>query len=103
MMLGIKQDTSSVNQYFLGTKSEDWKKESEVRVIIENLPGKIFDSEYVGVRFKPFCLKEIIFGCNSLGEDKNVINNIIESNIEYSHVKRIQLKKSEEWFGYESF
>jgi hypothetical protein len=101
MMLGIKQDINSVNQYFLGTKSEDWQKESEVRLIIENSSGKIFDSEYVGVRFNPFCLKEIIFGCNSFGEDKNVITKIIDCIPEYSHVKIIRLNKSEKFFGFD--
>ena len=97
--LGIAQDLNSSNEYFLGTKSETWKYESEVRLIIENMFGQ-FDSDYVGVRFKPEYLKGVIMGCNSTEEDKDTIKKIIECNQEYSHIKVLQLKKSEEFFGF---
>lgn len=98
--LKINQDLNYSNQYFLGTKSDNWQDESEVRLILEKRSGQ-FDSEYVGVKFKPKYLKEVIFGCNSTEEDKNTIKEIIKCNSEYSHVKILQIKKSEEFFGFE--
>ena len=98
--LNIKQDLNSSNQYFLGTKSDDWRDESEVRLILEKLSGQ-FDSEYVEVKFKPEYLKEVIFGCNSTEENRNTIREIIKCNSEYSHVKIFQIEKSEKFFGFE--
>lgn len=98
--LQIKQDFNSANQYFIGTKSEEWIDESEVRIILEKTIGE-FENEYVGVKFKPEYFKEIIIGCLSSKEDKNTINQIIKRNSEYSHVKFTELKKSDTRFGFE--
>ena len=90
--LKIKQDINSPNQYFIGTKSKEWKDESEVRIVIEKEPGENFE-KYVGVKFKPRYLKEIILGCISSKDDNDMIQKIIKCNTEYSHVKFTQLRK----------
>lgn len=98
--LGIKQDINSTSQYYFGIKSNQWEDESEVRLIIENSREK-FKKDYEPVIFRAICLKEVIFGCNSEKEDKDLISKIINCNPEYSHVKITKLKKSNEWFGFE--
>lgn len=100
--LGIQQEISSSNQYYLGVKSEDWKDESEVRIVIEKGPGQNFESEYVGVEFKPKYLKEVVLGCMSSKEDKETVQKIVRCNPDYSHVKFTELKKSNKWFGFDS-
>lgn len=97
--LGIKQGMSSSAQYYLGIKSNDWKDESEVRLVIRK-SQEPFKDEYIGIRYNANCLKEIILGCNSTDEDKALFESLINCNPEYSHVNVIKLAKSKRNFEF---
>lgn len=98
--LGKDQEINSSSQYFMGIKSEDWKEESEVRLVLATSKGE-FERDYEGAKFYPRCLKEIILGCNTSKEDREIFENIVKCNPEYSKVKVQSLKKSDKWFGFE--
>jgi hypothetical protein len=94
------QDINSSSQYFMGIKSEDWKDESEVRLVLEKLKGE-FERDYEDAKFYPRCLKEIILGCNSSKGDREIFEDIVKCNSDYSHIIVQSLKKSDKWFGFE--
>jgi hypothetical protein len=94
------QDINSSSRYFMGIKSADWEDESEVRLVFAKLKGE-FENDFEGAKFYPGCLKEIILGCNATMEDKEIFENIVKCNPEYSHIKVQSLKKSDKWFEFE--
>lgn len=65
------RETNQLIQFFLGTKSKDWKYENEIRIIKDkNQFGKFREA----INFNKSSLIEVIFGYKT---DKSTISNIM--------------------------
>lgn len=68
-------------------KSTEWKYEQEYRAILPlDKATKIYNDEYHLFKFNKRKVKSITFGCKTSEENKNIIKEIIKSDVEYSNV-----------------
>jgi len=86
---------NSSAQYFLGTKSMEWKDEEEIRLVY--FPGIEINGDFTYRKFNPKYLEQIYLGCNLEKEDIERIINCI-SDLKYEHVDIFRLERDEHRF-----
>jgi hypothetical protein len=82
-------------QYYFGTKSINWKKEKEIRLIYRRRFE--IDSDYVKVRFYPNLLEKVYIGCNLKDPEIVILLDILSKN-EFKNVRISRLEKSNRSF-----
>ncbi|NQU52065.1 MAG: DUF2971 domain-containing protein [Bacteroidetes bacterium] len=91
----LGSEKKSSVQYYFGTKSNEWKYESEVRFIYENYNART--EKYPQVRFDTDLLEKVYLGCNLQETEINKVCEILASK-EYQHVDISRLVKSKKSF-----
>lgn len=81
----------SPSQYYFGTKSEEWKGESEIRLVYESI--KKLKDPFYNIKFDPIHLEEVYLGCKLTPGDQKMLEWIF-SLPKYQHVKLCNLKKT---------
>ena len=82
-------------QYFMATKSEQWKDEAEIRLVYEN--NDEIKEPYLNIQFNPKFLEEVYLGCNLTEPEKEVISSCLD-NAKYRHVKIFKLERDSKQF-----
>lgn len=82
-------------QYFLGTKSMEWKDEEEIRLVY--FPRIEINDDFVYREFNPKYLEQIYLGCNLEKADIETITYCL-NNPKYKHVDVFQLERDERRF-----